>query len=121
MSRLGEDSHSTGPLPASDTTDRAMSGGDGLIVRALREPLVHFCIIGAMMFGMYYWFSDEELGALPDGKRIEITTNDIQQIVVAWLAQGRLPLTPDQLESLVDQKIAEEVLYRGAGSRSRSQ
>jgi hypothetical protein len=33
-------------------------------------------------------------------------------MAVAWLAQGRSPLTRDQMQSLIDQKIAEEVLFR---------
>jgi len=90
-----------------------MEGNAVRLLRGLlREPLVHFCIAGVAIFGVYYWFSDREPEALPDGQVIEISADDIRQIVVAWLAQGRLPLTPDQLQSLVDQKIAEEVLYR---------
>lgn len=64
------------------------------------------------MFGAYQWFSDNEAEILPEEDRIEISENDIRQIAAAWLAQGRLPLTKDQLQSLIDQKIAEEVLFR---------
>jgi hypothetical protein len=78
----------------------------------LREPLVHFCIAGAAVFGAYHWLSGKEPEAPPNGQRIEISTDDIRQIAIAWMAQGRLPLTPDQLQKLVDQKIAEEILYR---------
>src|SRR5690606_19596594 len=46
------------------------------------------------------------------GLQIEISANDIRQMAVAWLAQGRPPLTRDELQSLVDQKISEEVLFR---------
>jgi hypothetical protein len=77
----------------------------------LGEPLVHFFAVGAILFGAY-WFFNEEPEMAVDERQIEISANDIRQMAVAWLAQGRSPLTRDQLQSLVDQKVAEEVLFR---------
>ncbi|MCA1407274.1 peptidyl-prolyl cis-trans isomerase [Ensifer sp. IC3342] len=77
----------------------------------LGEPLVHFFAVGAVVFGAY-WFFNEEPETAGDGQRIEIGANDMRQMAVAWLAQGRPSLTRDQLQSLVDQKIAEEILFR---------
>lgn len=77
----------------------------------LGEPLVHFFAAGAILFGAY-WLFNEEPEAAVGGQQIEISANDIRQMVVAWLAQGRSPLTRDQLQSLIDQKVAEEVLFR---------
>lgn len=78
--------------------------------RLLGEPLVHFFVVGALVFSGYWLHAPEPVAS--DGEKIEISANDIRQIVVAWLAQGRSPLTPDQLQSLIDQKISEEVLLR---------
>ena len=77
----------------------------------LGEPLVHFFAAGGILFGAYWLFNKEPEAAV-GGQRIEIGANDIRQMAVAWLAQGRAPLTRDELQSLVDQKIAEEVLFR---------
>jgi len=77
----------------------------------LGEPLVHFFAAGAILFGAY-WLFNEEPEAAVGGQQIEISANDIRQMAVAWLAQGRSPLTRDQLQSLIDQKISEEVLFR---------
>ncbi|MFU0505610.1 peptidylprolyl isomerase [Pseudaminobacter sp. NGMCC 1.201702] len=77
----------------------------------LNEPLVHFLAVGAILFGAYGIFNKEPESAV-DGQRIEIGANDIRQMVLAWLAQGRSPLTPDQLQSLIDQKVTEEILFR---------
>ena len=79
--------------------------------KLLREPLVHFFAVGALVFGVYWWSHDTGSTAT-DAQKIEITANDIRQIVVAWTAQGRTPLTREQLQSLIDQKISEEVLFR---------
>jgi hypothetical protein len=77
----------------------------------LGEPLAHFLAAGAILFGAY-WLFNEEPESAADGQQIEISANDIRQMVVAWLAQGRSPLTRDQLQSLIDQKVTEEILFR---------
>lgn len=76
-----------------------------------REPLVHFFAVGAVVFGAYWLYHDRE-PATTSGPHIEISANDVRQIIVAWHAQGRSPLTRGQLQSLIDQKVAEEVLFR---------
>lgn len=81
----------------------------GRMRRLLGEPLVHFFAVGALVFGAY-WLLEPD--AAPDTRKIEISANDVRQIIVAWLAQGRSPLTRDQLQSLIDQKVSEEVLFR---------
>lgn len=75
------------------------------------EPLVHFIAAGAILFAAYSLFSGEP-EATADRKTIEISADDVRQIAVAWMAQGRAPLTRQQLQSLIDQKISEEVLFR---------
>ena len=79
--------------------------------KLLGEPLLHFFAVGVVVFGAY-WLFNEEPETAADGPRIEIGADDIRQMAVAWLAQGRSPLTRDQMQSLVDQKVAEEVLFR---------
>jgi hypothetical protein len=79
--------------------------------RLLSEPLVHFVIAGAVLFGAYR-LADREPEAAVDPQQIEVTADDVRQLAVAWLAQGRPPPTADQLRSLVDQKIIQEVLFR---------
>ena len=78
--------------------------------RLLGEPLLHFFAVGALVFGAYGLHSPEP--SVADSKKIEISADDVRQIVVAWLAQGRSPLTRNQLQSLIDQKVSEEVLFR---------
>ncbi len=111
VSRPAEDS-STERRAASHMIGRAVPRWHGWIGRTLREPLVHFCVAGALLFAAYGWFNVQEGDQLPYTQKIEISEDDIRRIAAAWLAQGRLPLTPDQLRNLVDQKISEEVLYR---------
>ena len=81
--------------------------------RWLREPLLHFLLLGAALF-----VGDWVLQPTPDSggqsTRIELTDDDVRQMTVAWLAQGRPPPTPEQMHSLVEARVREEILYREA-------
>jgi hypothetical protein len=79
----------------------------------VREPLVHFVCAGALLFGAYALLHPEIL-ARDASHRIELTDDDLRQISVGWLAQGRPAPTPNEMRSLVESRIREEVMYREA-------
>ena len=81
--------------------------------RLLREPLLHFLLAGAAVFAAYAWLHPESF-ARDASHRIELTQDDLRQIAVGWLAQGRPAPTPDEMRSLVESRIREELLYREA-------
>lgn len=83
------------------------------IGRALREPLVHFVVLGILLFGGYR-LVDRQPQAPAGGQRIEITRDDLRQLAVVWLAQGREKPTQEQLRALVDEKATSEMLAREA-------
>jgi hypothetical protein len=102
-----------------DATEPILGSGDPArlperrLRRWLREPLVQFVLIGAVLFlGSQVLHPRPEAGA--PSTRIELTEDDLRQMSVAWLAQGRPAPTPEQMRSLVDMKIREEILYREA-------
>jgi peptidyl-prolyl cis-trans isomerase C len=81
--------------------------------RWLREPLLHFLLIGLALFVVYdalYPTSD----AKSESNLIVLTPDDFEQLGVTWLAQGRPPPTPEQMQSLIELMVREEVLYREA-------
>lgn len=79
--------------------------------RVLREPLVHFLVIGLVLFISYRAMHPE--AESPDQSRqIVLTEDDLFQISAAWLAQGRPAPTADQMQSLIEAKVREEVLCR---------
>lgn len=98
---------------AAQAPQPPIAGGraQGGLHRLLAEPLLHFFVIGAVVFGAF-WFLDGKPEEAAYNERIVIDADDIRQIVVAWIAQGRAPPTRVQLENLIDQKIADEVLFR---------
>ncbi len=81
--------------------------------RWLREPLLQFLLAGLLLFVGYQWLNPG--GARPDPTgRIELTAEDVRQIQLAWLAQGREPLSPEQMKHLIEARVREEILYREA-------
>jgi hypothetical protein len=79
----------------------------------LREPLLHFAVAGLALFGMQRLLEPDARPITP-ANRIELTQDDLRQMSVTWLAQGRPPPTAEQWRSLVEEKVHEEVLYREA-------
>ena len=92
-------------------------GGDKTTARSwrsvVREPLLHFLLVGAVLFSGYQWLAPKPDQAI-DTQRIVLTEDDVAQLVVSWLAQGRNPPTPEQIRALIDQKITQEILFREA-------
>ena len=81
--------------------------------RWLGEPLVQFLLIGTVLFlGYRALHPSPEAGAL--STRIELTEDDLRQMTIAWQAQGRPLPTAEQMKSLVETKVREEILYREA-------
>lgn len=81
------------------------------INRWVREPLLHFLLIGAALFVIYHWLNPT--AANPDtSRRIELTNDDIRQIEISWTAQWQRPPTAEEMRNLVKDKVRQEILYR---------
>jgi peptidyl-prolyl cis-trans isomerase C len=84
-----------------------------LVRRWLREPLLHFLLAGALIFATY-----ELLNPAAErtnrANQIALTKDDLRQLAVHWLAQGRPLPTADQMHALIEQRISEEILFREA-------
>ncbi len=81
--------------------------------RLLREPLLHFLLIGALLFGLYAATSGGP-GASPASKEIRLSIDELEQLVLVFKAQWRRPPTQQELQQLVENKVQQEVLYRQA-------
>ena len=77
-----------------------------------REPLVHFLLLGALLFALGAF-----LGGGAGGSRdrmIVVSERDVEWLSQAWQRQWRRPPTEEELAGLIDNHIREEVLYREA-------
>jgi peptidyl-prolyl cis-trans isomerase C len=83
------------------------------IKRWLREPLVHFLLIGLVLFAVYGVLNpDPGRGGSPN--QIVLTEDDLGQLHIAFTAQWRRPPTPEELAGLINSRVREEILYRQA-------
>ncbi len=89
--------------------------------RAVRDPLLHFLLIGAGLFGIYGLFGSDA-GESTDPRTVVVDRGALLTFIQyrskafeAELAQRKLAgLSEDQLARLIDDYVREEVLYREA-------
>jgi len=79
--------------------------------RLLREPLVHFLLLGALLFGVYA-YTERGRGGVEPSRQIQLSIDDLAQLAIVFQSQWRREPTSDELNRLVESKVQEEVLYR---------
>ncbi len=84
-----------------------------MLQRWLREPLLHFLLAGLAVFVVFRALNPASVDPA-SSNAIRLTDDDIRQMAVAWVAQGRSPPTPEQMQNLVEMKIHEEIFFREA-------
>jgi len=84
--------------------------------RLLREPLVHFLLIGAVLFGLYS-ITQSGPPATARSKEIRLSLDDIAQLTLLYQSQWRRQPTPQELARMVENKVEQEILYREALAR----
>ncbi len=82
-----------------------------ILVRLLREPLLHFFAVGGLIFILYA--NGGGSGEAPPGV-ISISAAQIDQLAAQFTSVWRRPPTNDELDALVDGYVREEVYYREA-------
>jgi len=77
-----------------------------------KEPLLHFLIIGAVIFAVFSIANKEE--AAVSGNKIVVSSAEIERLSATWSKKWNRPPTETELKGLVDSYIKEEVYYREA-------
>lgn len=85
---------------------------DSLLSRWLREPLVHFLVLGGTFF-VLYWAVGGSQSAASD-RTIRLAEGDVQRLAAAWQLQWSRPPSVEELTNLVKEHIREEIFYREA-------
>ncbi len=78
--------------------------------RILREPLLHFVVLGMMVFA-YDAFLRERTGEVSGGE-IVVSEGRIEYLAALFVKTWQRPPTAEELRSLVDDYVLEEALYR---------
>ncbi len=76
-----------------------------------REPLVQFLFGGLLLFVFFAWRGEP---ADPASREIEVSREDQAQLAVRFEALMRRAPTDAELDSLIEQYLREEILYREA-------
>ena len=80
----------------------------------LKDPFVHFLVLGALIYGGYGLLNDDQPAA--DPKAITITSGEIRWLQDSWQKRWKRQPTDAELEGLVKQHLRERVLHREAVS-----
>lgn len=77
----------------------------------LREPLVHFTVLGAVLFALFA-FLDRGSDSAPDA--IVVRASRIEYLRNGFARTWQREPTADELDALIDDYVVEEALYREA-------
>jgi peptidyl-prolyl cis-trans isomerase C len=78
--------------------------------RLLRDPLLHFALLGAAIFAVFALRGEPDA----DGRRIVVGAGDVTNLVQAMAMLYGRPPTEAEILALVEPTIREEILYREA-------
>lgn len=79
-------------------------------MKILREPLLHFFLLGIAIFAAYAWLNK---GGRQD--QIVVTRGQQNNLIATFERTWQRPPTPAEFESLVRDFIRQEIAYREAG------
>jgi PPIC-type PPIASE domain len=82
-------------------------------MRLLKEPLLHFVVLGGLLFAVHASLAPGEEAA-PTEPVIRITAADADWLREMWTRQWRRPPTDEELAGLLADQLKEEVLAREA-------
>ena len=77
--------------------------------RLLREPLLHFFLVGAVLFGVYGWLHGSLLSSPTE---IVVSRGQVQSLQMQFERVWQRPATSEELQGLIDGWVREEVFYR---------
>jgi parvulin-like peptidyl-prolyl isomerase len=81
-------------------------------MRLLREPILHFALAGAVLFGLNFWLN---AGKNEDAvEPVRIGAGDVEWVKDAWSKLWLRQPTESELEGLINELIEEQLLAREA-------
>ncbi len=81
--------------------------------RWLREPLLHFLLLGLVLFAAYAYMQRGR-GGVESSKQIALSLDDLRTMEMYFESQWHRQPTPAEFQAMVEDKVREEVLYREA-------
>jgi parvulin-like peptidyl-prolyl isomerase len=79
----------------------------------LKEPLLHFAVVGAIVFGGYSWLSERRHNTSAI-EPVAITEGDVRWLKQTWSSQWLREPSADELKGLIDDLLNEKLMAREA-------
>jgi peptidyl-prolyl cis-trans isomerase C len=92
---------------------RAENSAFSVLKRWLREPLLHFLLLGVGLFAVYGYVQRGH-GGVESSKQISLSLDDLRTMDMYFESQWHRQPTPAEFQAMVEDKVREEVLYREA-------
>jgi peptidyl-prolyl cis-trans isomerase C len=84
-----------------------------IFIKIIKEPLVHFIIIGAIGFALYSFVK----GSYVDKDyAIKISKSEVEAMINKWMAQLKRPPTKQEVDIFLEDYVQREILFREAKS-----
>ena len=83
-------------------------------MKILREPLLHFFLIGAAIYGAYAFYGAPDQAAMDDDRRIVVDEEKVEGFIASWQARMYRPPTQEELNGLIERYIRESIYYQEA-------
>jgi parvulin-like peptidyl-prolyl isomerase len=80
-----------------------------LLSKILREPLLHFLLLGLLLFGLFDLLSGQQGGS---DRRVVISQAMVNEIAQGFQATWQRPPSAQELKGLLDTRVREELMYR---------
>jgi hypothetical protein len=81
----------------------------------LKEPLLHFLVIGAVLFGAYAWLNRDGGGS--PAREVPLAESDVKWLTDTFALEHRRQPTPEELSGLVHDFVKEMLFAREAQER----
>src|SRR5271157_2406032 len=79
----------------------------------LREPLLHFLLLGVALFAIY-GYMHRGRGGFESSRQIKLSLDELAQMDMYFESQWHRQPTAAEFQAMVEDKVREEVLYREA-------
>jgi parvulin-like peptidyl-prolyl isomerase len=84
-----------------------------VLKRWLREPLLHFLLLGLALFAVY-GYMHRGRGGVESSRQIVLSLDELQQMDMYFVSQWHRQPTAAEFQAMVEDRVREEVLYREA-------
>jgi len=81
----------------------------------LKEPLLHFLVIGALLFGAYAWLN--RTGGVTPAREVPLAESDVKWLTDTFALEHQRQPTPEELAGLVHDFVKETLFAREAQER----